>query len=174
MLFLGATGTVTTIAALTDIAAVSAHIQTLEAEIERLGAEIKAVPDKQLEESRSAWEAATLAADAAGTLAWTVVRPLAVASVAGTPFTIEEEDSSMIPGGENPVNDTYVVTIPATAERITAVRIEVIQDSRFPGDEVARAGSAFFLSEIEVAGSVDEASATMPIRLASSRTVPRA
>ncbi|MGH7945425.1 MAG: PSD1 and planctomycete cytochrome C domain-containing protein [Opitutaceae bacterium] len=146
------------------------RLESLEAEIETLTAEMKAVKNEELADGRAAWEAATLAADAAGTLAWTVVRPAAVESPAGTPFTFEDEDNSVIPGGENPVNDTYVVTLPAPQERITGMRLEVIQDSRFPGDEVARSGSMFFISEIEVAGISSGASSPQAIRLVSSRT----
>ena len=146
------------------------RLESLEATIERLGTEMKAITDRQLAGSRAAWEQATLAADAAGTLAWTVVRPALVESAAGTSFTLEDEDDSVIPAGSNPVNDTYSVTLPATQERITAVRVEVIQDARFPGDEVSRSGSAFFISEIEVAGTSAGGSALEPIRLVNSRT----
>jgi hypothetical protein len=146
------------------------RLESLEAEIARLGAELKAVTDQQLADSRAAWEAATLAAAETGKLAWTVVRPIAVESTEGTPFTIQEDDSSMIPGGRNPVNDTYVVTIPATQDQITGVRLEVIQDARFPGDEVARAGSTFFLSEIEIAGTRDGRSPPESIRVVDCRS----
>jgi hypothetical protein len=121
------------------------RLESLEDEIKRLTVEMKAVTDQQLVASRNAWETDTLAADAAGTLAWTVMRPISVESPAGTPFTIEEEDSSIIPAGKNPTCDTYEVTIPATPDRITGVRLEVIQDARFPGDDVARSGSMFFI-----------------------------
>ena len=146
------------------------RLESLESEIEQLGAEMKAVTDQQLATSRASWETNTLAADAAGTLAWTVVRPVGTESDAGTPFTLEDEDDSVVPGGTNPVNDTYVVTIPATQERIAAVRLEVIQDPRFPGDEVSRSGWAFFISEINVEGIRPGASSVEQIRLASSRS----
>ena len=146
------------------------RLESLEKDIERVTAKMKTVKDQDLAENLAAWEAATIAADSNGTLAWTVVRPIAVESFAGTPFTIEEKDNSIIPGGKNPVNDTYVVTIPATQNQITAVRVEVVPDAHFPGDEVARAGSTFFLSEIEVAGIPAGASSLEPIRIASSRT----
>jgi hypothetical protein len=131
---------------------------------------MKSITDQQLAGSRAAWEAATLEADAAGTLAWTVVRPIAVESSADTPFAIEDEDDSIVPGGKNPISDTYSITVPATQERIAAVRVEVIQDPRFPGDEVSRSGSAFFISEVEVTGTAAGASSLEPIRLVRSRT----
>src|SRR5207244_1349900 len=141
-----------------------------EADVTRLTAEMKASKDEDLAASRETWEAATLALIEAGTLAWQVQRPLSAEAVVGTPLTIEAEDNSIIPGGKNPVNDTYVVTIPAPLERITAVRIEAVLDARFPGDEVARSGSTFFISEIEVGGTPAGASSLEPIRIAACRT----
>jgi hypothetical protein len=148
----------------------AARFAALEAEVARLAEEMAAVPDAALARGREEWEAATLARAAAGTLAWTVQRPTAAESTAGTPLTIDPEDDSVVPGGKNPVHDTYVVTVPAPFERVTAVRIEAVPDARFPGDEVARAGTAFFLAEIEVAGTSGGAAEPRPIRLAASRT----
>ena len=146
------------------------RLEKLQDEIKQLTAAMKAVTDEEIAASRAAWEVATLAADEAGTLAWTVVRPIKAESTVGTPFALEEEDNSLAPGGPNPVNDTYVVTIPATPERITGVRLEVVQDARYPGDEVARAGSSFFISEIEVAGNRRENDQPEPIRVVKSMT----
>ncbi len=144
------------------------RMAVLEAEITQLTAEIKAVKDDQLAAGRAAWEAAVLAEAEAGRLAWTEVQPLTAVSLVGTPLTIEA-DKSVLAGGKNPISDTYVVTLPAPLERITAVRLEAVQDPRFPGDEVARAGSAFFIAEIDVAGTPSGASSAAPIRLATAR-----
>ena len=126
--------------------------ETLNAEITRLAAEMKAITDEQLAPGRAEWETATLALAEAGALAWNTAQPISAESVAGTPLTIED-DKSVLAGGKNPVHETYVVTIPASLEKITALRIEAVVDDRFPGDGVARSGSTFYLSEIEVAGS---------------------
>jgi mono/diheme cytochrome c family protein len=145
------------------------RVEALTAEINRLVQKIDAVTDDTLAADRLAWEGRTLAQHRAGTLAWTVQRPLTAVSPLGTPLAIEAEDMSVIPGGINPVQDTYVVTVSAPLERITAVRIEVLQDARFPGDEVARAGSGFFISEIEVSGVAHETARPVRLNLASSQ-----
>jgi mono/diheme cytochrome c family protein len=146
-----------------------ARLKELEAEITRTSAALKAVGDQSLAAERAVWEEATLAADRAGTLAWRVQRARAVSSPHGTTLTIDSADDSIIPSGPNPANDTYVVTIPAGLPSVTAVRLEVIQDPRFPADEVARAGSGFFISEIEIEGRGGGDTVPRRLRIAASR-----
>lgn len=145
------------------------RFRQLEAEIARASEAMKSIDDASLVAERKVWEEATLAADRAGTLAWRVQRPRAALSPHGTTLSIENEDDSLVPSGPNPANDTYVVTIPAGLPTVTAVRLEVIQDPRFPADEVARAGSGFFISEIEVEGRAAGEAAPRRLRLVSSR-----
>ncbi|HUR60098.1 MAG TPA: DUF1553 domain-containing protein, partial [Opitutaceae bacterium] len=134
--------------------------------------ELDAIKDAELAAGRAEWEATIVAAADAGRLKWSVQQPLQVTSPAGTPLSIED-DHSVIPGGKNPANDTYVVTIPAPLERVTAVRLEVVQDPRFPGDEVSRGGSAFFISEIEVLGAANASSTPRPLKIVSARASSR-
>jgi len=141
----------------------------LTAETKRLNEAMKAVADEQLSSGRAEWETATLAAAEAGALAWRIQTPLAAESAVGTPLTIEE-DKSVLAGGKNPVHETYVVTLPANLERVTGVRIEAVQDARFPGDEVSRAGSTFYLSEIEISGATGASATLAPIRVKAART----
>ncbi len=139
------------------------RIEAFDAEIKRLTRELAAVSDDALATGRSAWEDTVRAAEAAQHLAWQPAPPLAARSTAGTPLTLEA-DGSVLPGGTNPTHDTYEITLPASERAITAVRLESVADARFPGDEVARSGSTFFLSAVEVfaLGSGD----TPPRRLA--------
>jgi hypothetical protein len=146
------------------------RVKVLDAEIVRLNAEMKAITDAQLAEGRKAWEEDTAKIAEAGSSVWQVQKPISATSLAGTPLTIEEEDQSVLAGGPNPPNDTYVVTVPAPQERISAVRVEIVPDSRFPGDEVARAGSTFFVSEVEIGGTPAGASSLEPIKIAAART----
>jgi len=152
------------------------RFDALEAEVASLSKQLDEATDEPLAAGRAAWETSTLAAHRAGTLAWKVQTPLSVSSPVGTPFAIEPEDHSIVPGGTNPANDTYLVTVPAPLDPVTAVRVEVIQDARFPGDEVSRAGSAFYISEIELAGATSPDQRPVPLRLinsqASSATEP--
>ena len=116
----------------------------------RTEAALKAITDEQIADGRAAWVDELARRAQGGVLAWTVQHPLRVTSPVGTPFTISAEDHSVSPGGRNPANDTYVVTVPATLERITALRLETVVDPLFPGNEIARAGMGFFISELEV------------------------
>ena len=146
------------------------RLEALEAEVVAAAAELKDVKDEALAAGRAAWEQRIRAADTAGTLTWALQHPLHAESSAGTPLTIDPEDHSVMPGGRNPAHDTYVVTIPAPSEHITGLRLEVIADVRFPGDEVSRGGSAFFLAELEVTGASGAGQAAVPVRIASART----
>jgi len=129
------------------------RLALLEADVDRLAQELKAIPAEALAAGRDNWEAMVLAAESAGTLAWQVQPPRTAESTQGTPLSIQADDQSIIAGGRNPRTDTYVVTIPALAAPVAALRIEAVADPRFPGDDVSRSGSAFFLSEVEVAGT---------------------
>ncbi len=148
------------------------QVESLNAEIAALRKEVEAIKDEELATRRVEWEAATLAAAEAGTLKWSVQAPLTAESPLGTPLAIDE-DKSIIPGGKNPANDTYVVTIPAPLEHVTAVRLEIVQDPRFPGDEVSRGGSAFFISEIEVLGATTPTASPRPLRIVGARASSR-
>ncbi len=145
------------------------RMSALEADVTRLTAEMKAVTDEKLAGGRAEWETATLGAAAAGKLAWTVQTPLSAESLAGATLTIEQ-DNTIYAGGKNPINDTYVITIPALEGPITALRFEALADARYAGDEVSRSGSTYFISEVEVVGRAAGAATTSPIRLAAVRT----
>ena len=144
------------------------QMEALEAEIAALTKEIAAPTDDQLATERAAWEARIVAAHEAGRLAWKQQPPLAARSTAGTPLTIEKDDHSIVPGGENPRHDTYIVTVAAPLTQVTALRLETINDERFPGADVARAGSAFFIAEIEVAGAASANARPTALRIASA------
>ncbi|MBM3873291.1 MAG: DUF1553 domain-containing protein [Verrucomicrobia bacterium] len=144
------------------------RMEALEAEIAALNKQIAAPTDDQLAPERAAWEARIVAAHQAGRLAWKPQPPLAARSTAGTPLMIEKDDGSIVPGGENPRQDTYIVTVAAPLSQVTALRLETINDDRFPGADVARAGSGFFIAEIEVAGAASADARPTPLRIASA------
>ncbi len=146
------------------------RLTQLESDVDRLSLELKAIPDETIAAGREKWAASALAADAAGTLAWKVQAPQSAESTQGTPLSIQADDQSIIAGGRNPRTDTYVVTIPGLAAPIAALRIEAVPDPRFPGDDVSRSGSAFFLSEVEVDGIREGATAAERIPLVAARS----
>lgn len=144
-------------------------IEAYDAEIARLKQEIANVKDATLADGRKTWEAQIVELDKAGKLDWKPQTPLAARSTVGTPLTIED-DKSVTPGGRNPIADTYEVTIPAALAEVTAIRLEPISDPRFQGDEVARAGSTFYIGEIEVLGATDASTTPQPLRVARVRS----
>jgi len=144
------------------------RVGELDAEIVRLKKQAEAIADDRLAEGRLAWEARILALLDAGQLAWTTATPQTAESPEGTPLTIEE-DRSISPGGHNPENDTYRVTIPAEGTIVGAVKLETILDPRYPGDGLARSGQAFYLSEIEIAGSSKPGAELVPLAIAAVR-----
>lgn len=125
------------------------QVEQYDAEIAALRKELDTITDDQLVSSRAVWEKRILDLSAAGKLAWTQVTPVSFRSLAGTPLSLED-DQSVSSGGTNPRNETYEVTIPADLEVIRSVKVEAISDARYPGDSVARAGQAFYLAEIEI------------------------
>ncbi|MFO1449407.1 MAG: PSD1 and planctomycete cytochrome C domain-containing protein [Opitutaceae bacterium] len=146
------------------------RVEALTAEIAALTKQIESPSDESLAAGLAAWEEKTLALHRSGTLAWSVQKPIAATSTVGTPLTVEDEDQSIVPGGVNPVSDTYLVTVPVPFASITAVRLESITDARFPGDEVSRSGSAFYISEIEVSGLAHAGARPVRLRLADCQT----
>ncbi len=143
-------------------------MESLVAEVAARKADVDAISDDELAASRAAWETEMQEAVKAGRLAWKTQMPLEARSEIGTPLTIEE-DKSVLAGGKNPRNDTYLVTIPAPLDRITSVRLEAVPDARFPGDEVGRSGSTFFISEIGVLGAAAPDAAPVPIKISVAR-----
>ena len=145
------------------------HVSELERELARLAREFEAIDDDALAAERTAWEAEIRALADEGKLAWIPQPPLAASSPHGTTLTIEA-DLSVSSSGPNPINDTYRVTIPAPLRGITAVRLEAVNDPKYPGDELARAGSGFAISELTLRASADGRRAEWPLRVASART----
>jgi mono/diheme cytochrome c family protein/uncharacterized small protein (DUF1192 family) len=142
------------------------RIQEFDAEIKRLKAELAAVKDDALAAGRVAWEAKVVEAEKSG-VAWQTQTPLEARSLAGSTLTIED-DKSVLAGGKNPANDTYEVTIPAPLDRITAVRVEPVSDPRFPGDEVSRSGSTYFISAIDVLGVTKPGATPVALKIAKA------
>jgi hypothetical protein len=121
----------------------------LDAEIEQAKQSLSAVSDDSLAGGRAKWEAEVRALDASKKLGWTAVTPAEALSSGGSTMTVEP-DGAVFVSGKLPVWDVYRVTVPATLERITAIRLQVLGDERLPGSGVARAGDHFVLSEFEV------------------------
>lgn len=137
----------------------------LEAEIAEAKKALAAPTDDALAAGRAKWEAGVRALDAAKGLGWSVATPTRAASTGGATLTADSNGVVFV-SGKLPDFDTYTVTLPATAERIAAVRLEALPDERLPGNGVARSGYYFVLSEFEVAVQRGN-EAPQPVPLAS-------
>ncbi len=81
----------------------------------------------ELNAAQSVWEASVIAAKND----WTVLAPTKFQATNGATLT-KENDNSLLAGGENPVEETYILSAPINAANITAVRLELLPDPRLP------------------------------------------
>lgn len=109
----------------------------------------EAISDDSLASAREKWELQAIAYDSWGKLRWHNQKPMALRTLNGAVLQTKDDDSVQA-SGPNPDHETYVVTIPAPLERITALRLEVLKDDKSQGNELARSGDTFVLSEVEI------------------------
>ena len=78
--------------------------------------------------AQAKWEPAALAEAKA---AWSIPEPSAFISKGGA--TLKRlSDGSLLASGTNPAKETYEVTLPLSAGRLTAIRLEALPDDSFP------------------------------------------
>jgi uncharacterized protein DUF1553/uncharacterized protein DUF1549/cytochrome c len=100
----------------------------------------------ELERAQTQWETDVAQADSR----WTVLRPDQVQSARGTTLRVVE-DGSVLAGGSNPDTDIYTVTARTDETKITALRLEVMNDPSLPHNGPGRdAEGNFFLNEFEL------------------------
>ncbi|HEX3997879.1 MAG TPA: PSD1 and planctomycete cytochrome C domain-containing protein [Pirellulales bacterium] len=81
---------------------------------------------------------------------WTMMKPLHVASAEGSTLTVEPDDS-VLSTGTRPDCDTYTISAIAPLAEMTAIRLEVLADDRFPHHGPGRQDNGnLHLSEIQV------------------------
>ena len=123
---------------------------------------------------RTAWEKRMLAAFNAGQLAWKFQTPLTAKATNGATLTIYNNEpveynygddrlylgvvtmpgnGLVIASGANPDNETYTITLKPGAGEWTALGLQLVKDRDLPGDNVARGGEQFVLTEVEAAVS---------------------
>ena len=109
----------------------------------------EAITDESLAAAREKWELQAIVYDAWGRLAWQPQKPLSVESPEGARFEIRD-DQSVLVTGPNPDVQTYIARIPAPLTNLTGLRLEVLRDEKNLGNDVARTGDSFYLSEVEI------------------------
>ena len=98
-------------------------LEQLQKETKAAEAELKEASARpEIQDARKTWELTT-----ARTMAdWQVLDPLEYHSVGGATLT-KTESKSLLAGGKNPSNDTYVVTVKAGPGILTGLRLEVLE-----------------------------------------------
>jgi hypothetical protein len=126
----------------------------IEARIAEAKEAVEAVKDESLAAARDRWERDVLAYETWGRLGWQLVRPDFATSANGTHLEIQG-DKSVFASGPNPDHEVFIVRLPAAPDRITALRLEVLKDEKLPGNDLARSGQTFVLSEVEIDAETD-------------------
>ncbi len=81
---------------------------------------------------------------------WTVLMPEHATSAEGSTLTTQP-DGSVLSSGTRPERDTYTITAAAPLAQVTAIRLEVLADDRFPHRGPGRQDNGnLHLSEIQV------------------------
>ena len=85
-------------------------------------------PLPEVDAAQARWEPTALAEVKAD---WSVPAPAEFKSLGGATLQ-RQEDGSLLASGTNPAKETYEVTLPVAAGKLTAVRLEALPDDRFP------------------------------------------
>lgn len=126
-----------------------AQLASLDEQIKALKKKMDAVTDQQLAAARTNWQAAMLALDKSSNLTWRTQQPLKASTLNGATLTIAE-DYSIAASGKNPDNETYTVSFKPGPGTWHAFQLETLKDEAFPGNQVARAGESFIVTELEL------------------------
>ncbi len=142
----------------------SRKIQQLEQKLRTLDEQLRK-RERELEQSRQDWEQRRLALEESS--AWTVLTPREAKANIQTLTMLP--DRSLLAGGPNPDNDTYVVTYGLSPGKITGLRLEALQHKSMTQGSLARSNSGnFVLTEIEVALASSSSEQPTPVPIASA------
>ncbi|GBL44145.1 hypothetical protein EMGBD4_16440 [Verrucomicrobiota bacterium] len=101
--------------------------------------------------AQAAWEAKLRTAFAGKVATWSLLTPQSATSLGGATLT-RQPDGSLLAGGKNPTNDTYVVKTPVSPGLLTGLLLEVLPDPSLPGGSLGRyTNGNFVLSGVDVA-----------------------
>jgi hypothetical protein len=140
------------------------EFERLRQEYQKLLAELNAY-EKQLPARLADWEAA-----ARKTTAWTVLEPTSATSRGGATLT-RQPDGSLFVSGKNATLEVYTVKASSPLKGITAIRLEVLTDSRLPANGPGRAPNGnFVLNEFRLSAA-EEGSKAKPQKVAFKRAV---
>jgi hypothetical protein len=103
----------------------------------------------ELDAAQAKWEAQAKTELAAATNAWQVMKPEAVVSTGKQTLTVQD-DLSVLASGTNPPTDTYVITLPAEAAKLSGVRLEALTHESLGNKSLSRGNGNFVLTEVSV------------------------
>ena len=117
----------------------------IEAEIAKLRAEMLQLENASAEAAKAPQN------QAASTVAWTVLAPTALQAAGGATLTIQP-DGAVLASGENPAQETYMVTAPVTLGTVSAIRVEALPDDSLPARGPGRAVNGnFVMTDVRMA-----------------------
>ncbi|MDB6041068.1 MAG: putative rane protein [Verrucomicrobiales bacterium] len=132
----------------------------LQPEVARLE-KVLETPTPQLEAEQASWEYKTATVQPH----WIPLDPAGFLSSGGATIT-KLSDKSLLVGGNNPTNDTYIVVANTPSSKITALRLEVLPDESLPQHSSGRdANGSFVVSAVDVtAAPLNQPSATRAVK----------
>ena len=123
-------------------------------------------PTPQLAAAQVKWEVTALETIAKYESPWMPIKPASAVSEGKATLTIAE-DLSVLASGENPPQDTYVVTLPAELPKVTGLRLEALTDPSLAKKSLSRANGNFVLTGVEIA--LQQATGeSQPLKIASA------
>ncbi len=141
----------------------------LDAQIEAIKAQLEnptKIVNNDVAFNQSKWELAAITELAKKKPVWNVAKPLQSESTAKATLTLQE-DQSLLSSGENPVKDTYVVTLGTDLPRVTGLRLEALTHPTMTKGRLSRGNGNFVLTGIEVTVMPTVVDQPRPVKIAS-------
>lgn len=142
------------------------QVEALDAQLVSLRMKLEGV-STELDAAQAKWEATAKAEIAHAQLAWQVVK-LEKAESEGKQTLTAQDDASVLASGENPAKDTYTVTLPIEAEKLTGLRLEALTHESLTNKSLSRGNGNFVLTEVTVAYIGADDPGEKPVKLKSA------
>jgi len=139
------------------------QLKALDRQILSLQSQIDASPDAHLAAPRLAWESRVKVLDDASQLEWRTQKPSHVSTDHGADLTVGT-NRAVTASGPNPDRESYHIRFQPGPGRWTGLRLETLTDEVFPGNRIARSGTSFHITEVELA--LQDSQSSTPKRLA--------
>ncbi|MFM1770345.1 MAG: hypothetical protein RJA22_2874 [Verrucomicrobiota bacterium] len=141
------------------------RLAKLDADLAAAKKRLEATTDARLAAGRTNWEASVLALDAASNLVWKTQHLLSATSRHGATLAFTN-GTTVWAGGPNPDNDTYTVTFQPGPGTWQSLRLETLQDEQYAGNRIARGGTTFIVTGVELHAGDKRARSPRRVRLA--------